>query len=72
MNLREDEAAKAAVFCDFLWRAGLLTEACVSFPVLSALAEVFQLRVVADAHASSQTQDSHWAALQHMPWPGKS
>jgi nicotinamidase-related amidase len=43
--------------------AGLLTEACVSFPVLSALAEGYRVLVVADA---GLTQDSHWAALQRM------
>jgi hypothetical protein len=39
MNLWEDEAAKAAIVAtgrETLVFAGLLTEACVSFPVLSA------------------------------------
>jgi nicotinamidase-related amidase len=52
MNLWEDEAAKAAVVATgrrTLVVAGLLTEACVSFPVLSALAEGYRVRVVADA-----------------------
>ena len=49
--------------------AGLLTEACVSFPVLSALAEGYQVRVVADA-CGGLTQDSHWAALQRMQQAG--
>ncbi len=46
MNLWEDEAAKAAVVATgqrTLVVAGLLTEACVSFPVLSALAEGYRV-----------------------------
>ena len=72
MNLWEDEAAKAAVVATgrrTLVVAGLLTEACVSFPVLSALAEDYQVRVVADA-CGGLTQDSHWAALQRMQQAG--
>jgi nicotinamidase-related amidase len=68
MNLWADEAAKAAVVATgrrtrTLVVAGLLTEACVSFPVLSALAEGYRVLVVADA---GLTQDSHWTALQRM------
>jgi nicotinamidase-related amidase len=49
--------------------AGLLTEACVSFAVLSALAEGYRVRVVADA-CGGLTQDSHWAALQRIQQAG--
>ena len=72
MNLWEDESAKAAVVATgrrTLIVAGLLTEACVSFPVLSALAEDYRVRVVADA-CGGLTQDSHWAALQRMQQAG--
>jgi nicotinamidase-related amidase len=72
MTLWEDEAAKSAVVATqrrTLIVAGLLTEACVSFPVLSALAEGYQVRVVADACAGL-TKGSHWAALQRMQQAG--
>ena len=74
MNLWEDEAAKAAVVATgrrTLVVGGLLTEACVSFPVPSALAEGYRVRVVADA-CGGLTQDSHWAALQRYAagWRG--
>jgi nicotinamidase-related amidase len=81
MNLWEDEAAKAAVVATgrrtlvvatgrrTLVVAGFLTEACVSFPVLSALAEGYRVLVVADA-CGGLTQDSHWAALQRMQQAG--
>ena len=52
MNLWEDDAARAAIAATgkrTLIIAGLLTEACVSFPVLSALSEGYQVHVVADA-----------------------
>lgn len=68
MNLWEDEAARAAVVATgrrTLIVAGLLTEACVSFPVLSALAEGYAVRVVTDA-CGGLTPASHDAAIQRM------
>ena len=52
MNLWEDEAARTAVVNTGRRRllvSGLLTEACVSSPVLSTLAEGYEVFVVADA-----------------------
>jgi len=52
MNLWGDDAARAAVLATNRKRlivAGLLTEACVTFPVLSALQDGFEVFVVADA-----------------------
>lgn len=72
MNLWEDEAAKAAVIATgrpTLIFAGLLTEACISFPVLSALAEGFDVRVVADT-CGGLTPASHDAALRRMEQAG--
>ncbi|SDA35716.1 hydrolase [Sphingomonas sp. NFR15] len=72
MNLWEDEAAKAAVVATgrrTLVVAGLLTEACVSFPVLSALAEGYAVRVVTDA-CGGLTPASHEAALQRLTQAG--
>jgi hypothetical protein len=72
VNLWEDKAAKVAVVATgrrTLVVAGLLTEACVSFPVLSVLAEGYRMLVVADA-CGGLTQDSHWAALQRMQQAG--
>jgi nicotinamidase-related amidase len=72
MNLWEDEAGKAAVIATgrrTLIVAGLLTEACVSFPVLCALAEGFTVAVVADA-CGGLTPASHDAALRRMEHAG--
>lgn len=72
MNLWEDEAAKAAVLATGRRRliiAGLLTEACVSFPALSALAEGYEVFVVADA-CGGLTEASHAAALRRMEQAG--
>ncbi len=72
MNWWEDEAARAAVVATgrrTLIVAGLLTEACVSFPVLSALAEGFAVRVVTDA-CGGLTPASHDAAIQRMVQAG--
>lgn len=72
MNLWEDAAAKAAVVATgrrTLVFAGLLTEACVSFPVLSALAEGYKVHVVADA-CGGLTAASHDAALRRMEQAG--
>ncbi len=72
MNMWEDEAARAAILSTgrrTLIVAGLLTEACVSFPVLSALAEGYAVRVVADA-CGGLTPASHDAALRRMEQAG--
>lgn len=72
MNLWEDEAARTAVTATdrrTLIFAGLLTEACVSFPVLSALAEGYRVFVVADA-CGGLTATSHEMALRRMAAAG--
>jgi len=72
MNLWEDATAKAAVVATgrrTLVVAGLLTEACVSFLVLSALQEGYRVHVAADA-CGGLTRDSHWLALQRMQQAG--
>lgn len=61
MNVWEDQAAYAAVLATDRKRlivAGFLTEACVSFPVLSALKEGFEVFVVGDA-CGGLTQAGH-------------
>src|SRR5271170_4007942 len=72
MNLWEDEAARAAVVKTGRARllvSGLLTEACVSFPVLSALAEGYEVFVVGDA-CGGLTATSHDLALRRMEAAG--
>jgi nicotinamidase-related amidase len=72
MNLWEDEAARAAVVKTGRRRllvSGLLTEACVSFPVLSALAEGYEVFVVGDA-CGGLTTASHELALRRMEAAG--
>jgi len=72
MNLWEDEAARSAVKKTGRRRllvSGLLTEACVSFPVLSALAEGYEVFVVADA-CGGLTPTSHELALRRMESAG--
>lgn len=72
MNLWEDEAARQAVEATGRRRlivSGLLTEACVSFPVLSALAAGYQVSVVGDA-CGGLTADSHALALRRMEAAG--
>ncbi|MGH8209608.1 MAG: isochorismatase family protein, partial [Steroidobacteraceae bacterium] len=72
MNLWEDEAARAAVTQTGRRRllvSGLLTEACVSFPALSALAEGFEVFVVADA-CGGLTAASHEYALRRLEAAG--
>lgn len=72
MNLWEDEAARAAVTATGRRRllvSGLLTEACVSFPVLSALAEGYEVFVVGDA-CGGLTPTSHELALRRMQAAG--
>jgi nicotinamidase-related amidase len=72
MNLWEDAAARAAVIATgrrTLLVSGLLTEACVSFPVLSALAENFEVFVVGDT-CGGLTPMSHELALRRMQAAG--
>lgn len=72
MNMWEDDAARAAIAATgrrTLVIAGLLTEACVSFPVLAALAEGYDVRVVADA-CGGLTPESYQAALRRMEQGG--
>ena len=72
MNAWEDEAVHSAVLEPGRRRllvAGLLTEACVSFPVLSALEEGFEVFVVADA-CGGLTAESHQLALRRMEAAG--
>ena len=72
MNVWEDDVAHAAVVNTqrrTLLVSGLLTEACVTFPVLSALAEGFEVFVVADA-CGGITAASHELALRRMEAAG--
>jgi nicotinamidase-related amidase len=72
MNVWEDEAARAAVVATGRRRllvAGTLTEACVSFTALSALAEGYDVFVVADA-CGGLTPSSHDFALRRMAAAG--
>ncbi|GBQ59897.1 isochorismate family cysteine hydrolase YcaC [Komagataeibacter swingsii] len=57
--------------------AGVVTEVCVAFPVLSALAEGYEVFVVADASGTfnAMTRDAAWARMeaagaQLMTWFG--
>jgi nicotinamidase-related amidase len=68
MNVWEDTAARAAVLATGRKRlivAGLLTEACVTFPVLSALNEGLEVFVVGDACAGLSVV-GHDLALRRM------
>lgn len=72
MNLWEDESARKAVTDTGRRRllvSGLLTEACVSFPVLSALAAGYEVFVVADA-SGGLTAASHDLALRRLESAG--
>jgi nicotinamidase-related amidase len=72
MNVWEHEPARAAVTSSGRRRllvSGLLTEACVSFAVLSALAEGYDVYVVADA-CGGLTAVSHELALRRMESAG--
>jgi nicotinamidase-related amidase len=72
MNAWEDDRVVAAVGQTGrkkLIVSGLLTEACVSFPVLSALADGYDVSVVADA-CGGVTSDSHALALRRMEAAG--
>ncbi len=72
MNLWEDDAARQAVLETNRKRlifAGFLTEACVSFPVLSALKEGLDVFVVGDA-CGGLTATGHDLALRRMEAAG--
>jgi nicotinamidase-related amidase len=72
MNIWEDDAARGAILKTGRRRlivSGLLTEACVSFPVISALAEGFEVFVAADA-CGGLTATSHDLALRRMEAAG--
>jgi nicotinamidase-related amidase len=72
MNAFEDEAVRNAVGSlrrPRLLVSGLLTEACVSFPVLSALAAGTRVSVVADT-CGGLNRDSHELALRRMEAAG--
>jgi nicotinamidase-related amidase len=72
MNAWEDDAVRTAVASTNRRRllvAGLLTEACVTFPVLSALQEGFDVFVVGDA-CGGLTSAGHDLALRRMEAAG--
>lgn len=72
MNVWEDDTARNAVFAANRKRlivAGFLTEACVSFPVLSALRDGFEVFVVADT-CGGLTPIGHEAALRRLEQAG--
>jgi nicotinamidase-related amidase len=72
MNVWEDEAVRATVLATGRRRllvSGLLTEACVSFAVLSALAASYEVFVVGDA-CGGLTGVSHELALRRMEAAG--
>ncbi|MCY1258235.1 Isochorismatase family protein [compost metagenome] len=72
MNLWEDDVVRDAITATgkrTLIIAGMLTEACVSFPELSALSEGYQVCVVADA-CGGLTPSSHDLALRRMASAG--
>jgi nicotinamidase-related amidase len=72
MNVWEDDTAKNAVLSTHRRRlivAGFLTEACVSFPALSALKDGFEVFVVADA-CGGLTPVSHELALRRLEQGG--
>jgi nicotinamidase-related amidase len=72
MNVWEDDTARNAVVATGRKRlivAGFLTEACVSFPVLSALADGFEVFVVGDA-CGGLTPAGHELALRRLEHAG--
>ena len=72
MNAWEDEATHAAILATGRKRliiAGFLTEACVSFPALSALKEGFEIFVAADT-CGGLTLASHDLALRRLEQAG--
>jgi nicotinamidase-related amidase len=72
MNAWEDEAVRTAVQATGRKRillAGLLTEACVSFPALSALKDGYEVFVVGDT-CGGLTAASHDLALRRIEQAG--
>jgi nicotinamidase-related amidase len=72
MNVWEDDAARGAVLATNRKRlivAGFLTEACVSFPVLSALKDGYEVFVVGDC-CGGLTPAGHELALRRMEAAG--
>jgi nicotinamidase-related amidase len=72
MNLWEDDAARKAVLDTSKPRlliAGMLTEACVTFPTLAAMKTGLDVFVVADA-CGGLTTTSHDLALRRMEAAG--
>jgi nicotinamidase-related amidase len=72
MNIWEDDAGREAILATGKKRlivAGFLTEACVSFPVLSALKEGYEVFVVGDA-CGGLTALGHDLALRRMEAAG--
>lgn len=72
MNAWEDEGVRSRVEATgkrTLLIAGLLTEACVSFPALHALADGYEVYCVADACAGA-TEESHRLALSRLQSAG--
>lgn len=68
MNAFEDAAVRSAVAQTgrkVLLLAGLLTEACVTFPAISAVQDGYRVFCVADACAGA-TQEGHRLALERM------
>ncbi|QUS38051.1 hydrolase [Tardiphaga alba] len=72
MNVWEDDAARTAIERTGRRRlivSGLLTEACVSFAVLSALADGYEVFVVGDA-CGGLSERSHDLAMRRMEAAG--
>jgi nicotinamidase-related amidase len=72
MNVWEDETVRAAVLQTGkkkLIVAGLLTEACVSFPVLSALKDGYEVFVIGDT-CGGMSVAGHDLALRRMETAG--
>jgi nicotinamidase-related amidase len=72
MNVWEDDPARNAVIATNRKRliiAGFLTEACVSFPALSALKDGFEVFVVGDT-CGGLTPQSHELALRRLEQGG--
>jgi nicotinamidase-related amidase len=72
MNVWEDDTARNAVLAANRKRliiAGFLTEACVSFPTLSALRDGFDVFVVGDT-CGGLTPQSHELALRRLEQAG--
>src|SRR3954466_13658553 len=73
MNMWEDHAARAAIVATGrrkLIFSGLLTEACVTFPVLSARAEGYEVHVVGDACGGATPVSPHLSVGRVEPGGG--